>query len=609
MFLILAIEPDRRQANRLAGIARGPLRNAELVTVETVQAALDVLAHHVPDLVLTSMMLSAKDDAALAERLRELDTAGRQVQTLVIPLFAAPRKSGDGGLLARFTKSDEASAHGCQPAVFAAQVNEYLDDLQLDREARALRQPHSALVPSLNRQPMMTDPNQEVVASASTEKIIAPSPAIESTTPTIDGDSGIDAEPAAAPAPARSATPPSILKEPAPTAAPSVMNPARPTEGPRPAEVRRAESPSHDIEAPRTIEPSRELEAASVQTRTPEPVRLIAPSPVVERRHSAAKPARTESIIKAADDDVQTKPVAEPARMIAPSPVAAPGHIAPRTAAQGAELESPHAAVKPSPSPPTAPAKARPKVAKVKFVGPLHEDPEVARFMAALNELPTEDPEVTKFIAAIDELPTVDIVESGTDGNREGAHVEPPAAAPTLPQSDVVVNPTPLLSQAAALAETIAPRATLTAPTAPSTSKTVKALKPARTRVISPAAAPPPPPLSARKRVTPIHRDTSSPAQPDRAPEAPPADEEPPAATTSTPVKVVGRIKPAVPAAPAAPRTVKPKGSSRRPRPVQDEWGLFDPDQAGLKAVQAALEEIEEPDIFRNVSTPPKPRR
>src|SRR5690349_5750580 len=99
MFLILAIEPDRRQANRLAAI--GPLRNAELLTVDSVQAGLEVLARHVPDLVLTSMLLSAKDDAALAERLRQLDTSGRQVQTLVIPMFAAPRKN-EGGLLARF---------------------------------------------------------------------------------------------------------------------------------------------------------------------------------------------------------------------------------------------------------------------------------------------------------------------------------------------------------------------------------------------------------------------------------------------------------------------------------------------------------------------------
>src|SRR3954451_1099257 len=134
MFLILAIEPDRRQANRLSAISRGPLRNAELVIVDTVDAALDVLARHAPDLVLTSMLLSAKDDALLARRLRELDTTGRQVQTLVIPMFAAPsRKMSEGGLLARFTRSeDDGSSQGCQPAVFAAQINEYLDDLQLE---------------------------------------------------------------------------------------------------------------------------------------------------------------------------------------------------------------------------------------------------------------------------------------------------------------------------------------------------------------------------------------------------------------------------------------------------------------------------------------------
>ena len=67
MFLILAIEPDRRQANRLSAIARGPLRNAELVIVDTVDAALDVLARHAPD--------SGPDlDAALGERRRD---AGR----------------------------------------------------------------------------------------------------------------------------------------------------------------------------------------------------------------------------------------------------------------------------------------------------------------------------------------------------------------------------------------------------------------------------------------------------------------------------------------------------------------------------------------------------
>jgi hypothetical protein len=624
MFLILAIEPDRRQANRLAAIARGPLRNAELVTVDTVQAGLELIARRVPDLVLTSMLVSAKDDAALAERLRQLDTAGRQLQTLVIPLFAAPRKSGDGGLLARFTKSDdEGSAHGCQPAVFAAQINEYLDNLQLDREARELRQPYSAPAETLYQQPSVTDPYQEVVASVSAEQVIVPSPAmptappvVEPSTPTIEADRTIVAEPAAAPTavpprlplvrPAastalpRSSTPPSILKEPARVAAPSVIKPAPPIEAPLMVEPPRVVAPPRavesprDIEAPRTVEPAREFEAAAiVDTPTAEPARLIAPSPVVEPRRSAERPARFESIVKPADNDLQTEPVAEPVRMIAPSPVAAPEDVAPAAATHATESEAPRAPVKPAAaaSRPAAPGKAKPKVARVQFVGPLHEDPEVAKFMAALNE-----------------LPTVDVVEGDGDGNAELPRVEQASAESTKPEREVVVNPTPIPSRAT-LAETVPSGET---PAAPAMPKTVKALKPARARTISPAAAPPPLPPSARKRVTPIRRGASAPAQPEPEPaaEAPPGAEEPPPAATSTPVKVVGRIKPAssTTAAPAGPRAVKQKGASRRPRPVQDEWGLFDPDQAGLPAVQAALEDIEEPDIFSNVSTPPKPR-
>jgi hypothetical protein len=236
---------------------------------------------------------------------------------------------------------------------------------------------------------------------------------------------------------------------------------------------------------------------------------------------------------------------------------------------------------------PAASAKAKPKVARVQFVPPpLHEDPEVAKFMAALNE-----------------LPTVDVLEAAAASGQDAAQPEETVAAPAMElDPDLTATATP----GRQVAECEPQRETVAAP------KTVKALKPARTRTISPAAAPPPPPPSARKRVTPIRRGASAPAPPEpaSAPEPPPRIESRPAPTTSAPVKVVGRIQPAAaaPAAPAGARTGMPKGSSRRPRPVQDEWGFFDPDQAGLPAVQAALDDIEEPDIFRNVSTPPKPR-
>jgi len=626
MFLILAIEPDRRQANRLAAIARGPLRNAELITVDSVQAGLEVLARHVPDLVLTSMLLSAKDDAALAARLRELDTAGRQLQTLVIPMFAAPRK-GEGGLLARFTKSDdEGSTHGCQPAVFAAQLNEYLDDLQLDREAREMRQPYSVPAETLYQQPTVSEAYQEVVASVPADQVIVTPPptpievpAAERSAAAVDTTPIVAAQPpasttataprqplikpAAPTGPARPATPPSIFKEPARAAAPSAITPASPIEAPRAVEPRRAVEPVRDIDAPRTVEPKHDVEAprpieplrddyaAAVDAPTAEPARLIAPSPIVESRHAAVNPARTESMVTSADDDLQTEPVAEPARLIAPSPVAAKEHVAPAAAA-----EAPRAPVKPAPpaSRPAVPAKAKPKVAKVQFVPPpLHEDPEVAKFMAALNELPTVDlvdGDGDAGAAPVDRTATVAAPEQELELNRL------PIASPQAPADPVVSRPT------AAVPTEVAPK--------DAGPKTVKALKPARTRTISPAAAPPSLPPSARKRVTPIRRGASS-TQPDPVPDAAANVEEPPPAAASTPVKVVGRIKPASSAQPAAAgtRTGKQKVAPRRPRPVQDEWGLFDPDQAGLPAVQAALEEIEEPDIFRNVGTPPKPRR
>jgi hypothetical protein len=643
MFLILAIEPDRRQANRLAAIARGPLRNAELVTVDSVQAGLEVLARHVPDLVLTSMLLSAKDDAALAERLRELDTAGRQVQTLVIPMFAAPRKGSEGGLLARFTRSDdEGPAHGCQPAVFAAQVNEYLADLELDREARELRQPYTAPAAALDDRPTVSKPYQEVVASVPEDQVIVSPPPtrIEGPTgerskaPIYSPPTPLAAEPAASttvatqrpslvtaaptPTPAQPTNPPSILKETAHAAAPSsLVKPA--AAAPRVAEQPRAVEPRHNIvepvreieatfrvepervvEAPPEVEPSRDDDEATERENAPtaEPTRMIAPSPVVEPRQIAAKAARAESIVEPAnDDDLQTEPTAEPARLIAPSPVAAPETVTPPAVTRAAQPETPRGPVKPAPavSRPAVQAKARPKVAKVQFVPPpLHDDPEVAKFMAALNE-----------------LPTVDLVES--DGDANAAHAEQTIAAAT-PRRELEINRTPLAPREVP-AQPVISRPSAEAPKEvvpqEATPKTVKALKPARLRAISPAAAPPSIPRSAMKRVTPIRRGASAPAQPDQAPEAPPGVEEPPPAATSAPVKVVGRIKPAssTPATAAAPRTVKQKASSRRPRPVQDEWGLFDPDQAGLPAVQAALEDIEEPDIFRNVGTPPKPRR
>ena len=78
----------------------------------------------------------------MADRLRELDAAGIQVQTLVIPVLgtAGRRSRQPGGLLTRLRGSKGTSAvpEGCDPAVFAAQITEYLDRAAAERQAAAV---------------------------------------------------------------------------------------------------------------------------------------------------------------------------------------------------------------------------------------------------------------------------------------------------------------------------------------------------------------------------------------------------------------------------------------------------------------------------------------
>jgi hypothetical protein len=139
MPFILAIEPDRRQAAKIFALAKHPLR-AEVAVAESAEGALALLANRIPDLILTSLLLSSKDEAALSDRLRELDAAGTHVQTLVTPVLGTAAKRGRrsaGSLLTRLrgSKNDDAAPDGCDPAVFAQQIMEYLERIAADRLA------------------------------------------------------------------------------------------------------------------------------------------------------------------------------------------------------------------------------------------------------------------------------------------------------------------------------------------------------------------------------------------------------------------------------------------------------------------------------------------
>ena len=157
MALILAIEPDRRQASQLTAMVRGRL-HAELVLAESAERALTALGDRVPDLVLTSALLSPKDETALVDRLRALDGNAAHVQTLTIPVLATHSSHGVGrasGVLSALRRGkDRFSTHeGCDPAVFAEQCKEYLERAATEREivleqAASIKEPPRPVSPS-----------------------------------------------------------------------------------------------------------------------------------------------------------------------------------------------------------------------------------------------------------------------------------------------------------------------------------------------------------------------------------------------------------------------------------------------------------------------------
>ena len=137
MAIVLAIEPDRRQAAYLTALVRQHVR-AELVLADTTEGALDAIGNRVPDLVLVPALLSPQDDAALAAALRVI-AAAAHVRTLTIPVLANGSRreaSGGGGMLAKWRRKNAASPEpeGCEPAVFAEQISAYLQEAAAERD-------------------------------------------------------------------------------------------------------------------------------------------------------------------------------------------------------------------------------------------------------------------------------------------------------------------------------------------------------------------------------------------------------------------------------------------------------------------------------------------
>jgi hypothetical protein len=141
MSIIVAIEPDRRRATQLTAMARAHLR-AELLVAPTAAEAVELLDGRVPDVLLTAPLLPSHEEAAMADHLRQLGPAAGHVQTLTIPLLAGSADR-DRPVLSAFRrdrggrKSNRTEPEGCDPAVFAEQITEYLREAQERRDAPA----------------------------------------------------------------------------------------------------------------------------------------------------------------------------------------------------------------------------------------------------------------------------------------------------------------------------------------------------------------------------------------------------------------------------------------------------------------------------------------
>ncbi len=151
MRTVLAFEPDARQAAALTRVVRDQA-DADIIVVETKDAALDAIRARIPDLILLTAFISPRDEGEIADLIRETDGA-EHTQSLTIPMLAVgpsrPARKKKRGLLSALTgeSAEPQSPAGCDPAVFAEEIVNYLQQAEhrkaeaVAKKARAPKKP------------------------------------------------------------------------------------------------------------------------------------------------------------------------------------------------------------------------------------------------------------------------------------------------------------------------------------------------------------------------------------------------------------------------------------------------------------------------------------
>lgn len=152
---ILAIEPDPGISAVLHSILDKRVA-AVLEVARTVDVALESIARHVPDLILTSTFLPPADLARLVDELRRRnDAAHTQIISTPHALEApdGPFYDESGRRILRFPRRRTSrGAFHCDPVILRNQVEQYLDHAQALRLAPPNQQPHG-LIPLAGQGP------------------------------------------------------------------------------------------------------------------------------------------------------------------------------------------------------------------------------------------------------------------------------------------------------------------------------------------------------------------------------------------------------------------------------------------------------------------------
>jgi hypothetical protein len=206
---VLALEPDPKQAAALKLVVKGRV-GADFVLAESKDAALAAIRSAVPDLILLTALISPRDETEIADLIRELDGA-EHTQTLTIPLLdlgtSRPAKKKKRGLLSALTgETDEPGApSGCDPAVFADEVANYLVQAEHAKAEAALTRERRAKKPKRKKRDLVDDVSSDtapVAGSSSYWSWDAPLelPAVDMSSPAPEPPVTVSTSPPAAPA-------------------------------------------------------------------------------------------------------------------------------------------------------------------------------------------------------------------------------------------------------------------------------------------------------------------------------------------------------------------------------------------------------------------------